>query len=311
MSWTLSEKVTIVTKPIVSYDYKEHKSVITEDYQGFVVEYGNKNMLDSAMNWAKNKDTNPYPKSFDFENKDFKLTIAASANYSSQGGKLSFMNCWIEKDGNRFLIGINSDLLVELIKNTTFVNGTCQSTVCFARKDGQTGALVKSMDSYKEAMEYLKRKEETNKNKTTKWIPGHIYSTTTKKCMYYGEVYLWYKFDRYDGRMDSNISIYKKLNKPVKKYLIMNKTSYGEFYELLDKLPSRHDDGAFESEKPIEQVKIDTVNKIHNEEEKAIFEDKYFQIDHFLMTLDNKNPNIFSNKIKEVLNEKGYVIEDT
>lgn len=284
MSWKLYEKVTIVEKPMTAYNWKEHKIEYTGINQGFVVEYGNKNMLESAMTWAKSND-NPIPNQFDFDNEGFSLTIYDSANGSSQGGKLSFMNCMIEKDGHKFLIGINSDFLVELIQNTTFINGACQSKICFARKDGRVGALTKDMDSYKEAVSYINHSQKVNQKKTTKWIPGHIYETSTTKCRYIGEIYSWYdytetEYGRYPGYHVA--SKYFKLRKiPIKKYLICKKVElygrFNEYYEVLDRLPSRFDAGMEKTEeeckeelnKYLDDVEKELINKL--DEHKTLY----------------------------------------
>jgi len=273
MSWKLYDKVTIVAKPVEVYDYKQHKIVYQGYEQGYVVEYGNKKMLDSAITWAVGYQKDKTPEQFDFDNNGFLLTIHNSAGGSSQGGKLSFMSCWIEKDGHKFLIGINSELLVELIKNTTIINGVCQSEVCFARKDGQVGVLTKDMDSYKEAVEYENRSTELNKKKTTKWIIGHVYETVSTKVIYLGKLYQWYDMERVDSdrKMWKSGRINLILRKtPKVKYLVchIEKSRWtgkeDRWYELLDKLPSKTDSGVVKTEEECkEEINsyLDTIDK--------------------------------------------------
>ena len=282
MSWKLYDKVTIVTKPLIIYNWQEHKTEYTGINQGYVVEYGNKDMLASAISWAKSTD-NQTPKQFDFDNDGFLLTIYDSADGSSQGGKLSFMNCLIEKDNEKFLIGINSDLLVELIKNTTFINGVCQEKICFARTNGRVGALTKNMDSYKEAIDYINHSQKVNQKKTTKWIPGHIYETTTTRCRYVGEVYSWYDIE-YAYSAFNKYQIAKRLfkirNKPIKKYLICKQVKLRgkiiEYYEVIDKLPSRYDAGEDKTEEESQKELLCAIQEMDEEIKHAVKNRSYF-----------------------------------
>ena len=128
--WTLYDKVTIVVSERENkYKYPKANIVNTKD----------KNQLASAMHWAeynrairgengeliKDKNGNVTYETvkadvFETENKGFKVKLLDCAGSSTQGGKLSFWNCIISKGDMKVIVGISSDLLVELLKNTDF-----------------------------------------------------------------------------------------------------------------------------------------------------------------------------------------------
>ena len=248
--WNLYDKIIIVEKPL--FVWQNGKYTKTDLLQGYVVEYGNKKTLESAITWGTHYENNVEtgPTQQEFDNNGFTLSIYDSANCSSQGGKLSFMNCLIEKDGHEWLIGINSDILVDLIKTSTFVNGKCQEKICFGRKHSQVGAIAENSEIYNEAKADMALRENAKKaKKTSKWIPGHSYSTLTQKCTYLGEVYLWYE-RKYDSNYKNTTSLttHRQLEKPIRSYLIKeeNTSCTGRKYTIFDrlsKLPSRIDDG--------------------------------------------------------------------
>lgn len=129
--------------------------------QGYVVDYNNDKMLESALNWARwtwrdsalgnawreaaeklgydNPEVKALNQKYDesakrmegivheYENGTFTIALAEAAEMSSQGGKVSFWNCVITApDGNSFLVGINSELLLNLLLSNTLINGVCQ-----------------------------------------------------------------------------------------------------------------------------------------------------------------------------------------
>ena len=155
MGYTYSEKVILVSKNV------------QEDYlPTYVAKFDNKQQLENAIDWSTYYDYGEYDeitKSYPnkkvieplintFDNKGFKLSLLECANNSSQGGKLSFWNCIVEKDNRKFKIGINTTLLLDLFKESTFVNGVCQQPVCFVNRNGQTGMCVENEESTLYAM---------------------------------------------------------------------------------------------------------------------------------------------------------------
>lgn len=182
--------------------------------QGYIVDPKNKKQLESALAWGRravyeqDKDGNLLKddkgiliwhyedaKAVETDNKDFTLQLLESAGGSSQGGKLSFWNCLITKDDIKCVVGINSELLLELMLQSTFTNGVCDKTVCFARKNGNVGALHPNMTQYKDAIKDNKIRKSVNTKKTSKWQLGHNYVTLSKNDFYLGNFYQPIKYD--------------------------------------------------------------------------------------------------------------------
>lgn len=168
-------------------------------FSGYVVEHGDKEALEKAKNWARTQtwDQNlrkhvatHEPEVHTFENEGFTAKIMESAGGSSQGGRLSFWMCEVEKDGVKFRIGVNDAVLADLIRNSTIKNGVVQEKVMFARRAGQPGLIHEGMDSYQEAMADTKHKADMKAmKKTNKWGIGGVYSSITMTDICIGEVY--------------------------------------------------------------------------------------------------------------------------
>lgn len=200
--------------------------VENKDGQGYVVPEGSS--LDNARNWAERSDWEP--KEYKYKNGTFTLRVTNAADYSSQGGKLSFWNCQIRtEDEKEFLIGIASDCLAELIINNTLINGKCQNKIYFARCGNSTWAVTENMPSYKTALEDKKIKE----TKTTiKYEPGDLVGSLTYTELYLGEVYEYISVyqlnshDRYFNFFEVNNKDYDKLiiinDKPKKYHWLVN-----------------------------------------------------------------------------------------
>ena len=181
-------------------------------YQAYLVDPSNKSQMDSAMHWATwteygpshlNNETNKWereyeiihePLVFEFDNKDFKFQLLDCAGGSSQGGKLSFWNCIVEKDGTKFKIGINSEILLNVLKEGTFEKGICKETVSFVSKKGQCGVVIKDGVAYNEALADMLLKDNLGKGKTKNYKPGDIVSTTTMREVYVGSYPKYYEF---------------------------------------------------------------------------------------------------------------------
>ena len=97
--WRLFDKVIIV---------------VNSFGQGYVVDPDNKKQLETAMKWAE-KHSDKAPEVIRTANKDFELTLYDCAGHNSQGGKLSFWNCKIEKDEKSYIIGVNTNFLLSLM----------------------------------------------------------------------------------------------------------------------------------------------------------------------------------------------------
>lgn len=266
--WKVPEEIIIVSKACTDWDSKNCCTVILEEMQGYVVEPGNESMLQSAHYWAKwteygeyDQTTRKYAKQIEhegiehrFKNEGFTLELLECANSSSQGGKLSFWNCKVSKDGKSFIVGIASDYLLEILLHNVFVNGVCQTTLSFARCKGGVGMLTKSMPSYQQFLLDEEQRKAVNKGKTKKREPGHVYKTLTEGHVFFGTYYRWYE-PVYDEKCfyhyNRNIIGYKRLDKPIVQYWqpwyderFTKKSEYfnSGFY-WSDKTPARADYG--------------------------------------------------------------------
>ncbi len=242
-------------------------------HQAYVVDAGNKKMLESAHSWAddtvydESLRPSKAPYNWDkyyasgkkvpgidhtYQNGQFELTLCDSADNSSQGGKLAFWNCIIKcPDGKEFLVGINADILLELLVSNTFVNGTCQSKVWLGRIGGkQVGAFTENMPLYAQAQKDEAKRQEV-KSAGNKYIPGDIVKSLKEKDLYLGSVYKYYEFEKPDWgyREKAKIIIY---DKPKLVHIFRyyyynswktNKEELSDNYEVKDTKPKRIIDG--------------------------------------------------------------------
>ena len=178
MSWTKIDKIAII------YNRDTGKDGVK---QAYVSDAKNKNTMETGIRWSKSDN----PDIAYVDNSGFSAEIISSAGHSSQGGRLSFWTVKITKDGiEPFYVGVNSDLLVKLIKESHINFGYVSERVIFAKENGRMGLLHKNMASYKDMIDDdNKRKEHlSNKVKKTKaWIPGCTYKTLTQEDMCLGE----------------------------------------------------------------------------------------------------------------------------
>lgn len=168
-------------------------------FTGYVVEHGDENALKSATDWATitpyNREKGGYqtpikPKVYTFDNEGFTATILNSAGGSSQGGRLSFWQCKVEKDGVEFVIGVNDAILADLIRNSDIEKGKVKQKLMFARKGGQPGFIHENMEAYADATADMKKKADLKSaKKTKKWEIGGVYSSLTQTDICLGEVY--------------------------------------------------------------------------------------------------------------------------
>lgn len=271
--WKLLDKVTIVAKRMLAYDYKTGSTADTGNVQGYLVDPSNKKQLENARQWGtvttweyftddegrrSVRDKIEYkPVEYTYDNDGFTLELHNSAGGSSQGGKLSFWNCWITApDGHRFLIGIAADLLLDVLKSSTVINGVVQDKLMFARCNGGVGMLSKSMDSYKNAVNDMANKKKMSSGKTKKVIPGHIYETTTEQNIYVGKMYQWYEEVRDERQVDywhRSVKLigFKRLEKP-REFIFYPSYSEGKdklsdysawTWQCRDSAPARRDSG--------------------------------------------------------------------
>lgn len=343
--WNLFDKVIIVARQRHYYDWDTRKYVV-EGWQGYIVDPSNKKMLENARSWGKWTEYGPYisgkgyewtkehePEEFTFDNNGFTLELVDCAENSSQGGKLSFWNCNITKDGHTFLVGIAANLLLDVLKHNTFIDGKCQTSLMFARCKGGVGMLSENMESYQQALADMQLKKKVNSGKTSKHKLGHIYNTLTESHAYLADLYCWYEpiiEQRYrnswsSSTYDTTVG-FKKLDKPVKlKWFASThkeKSKLSDFgiscWELKSKLPTRIEDEKvieydISVEKCIDKYINDSLIKQAKDfieyKEKGLIRSVYLP-DDLVGLSTNDASYVLPQNVREALISLGYRIED-
>lgn len=206
MTIKIYDDIVLFGRRAFKWDSKEN----VEEIDFYVSDTNNKNTLETGKNWAtttkwvNNKSITVEPIEIHTDNKGFKLTLDSSANNSSQGGKLSFWMCRIDKDNIHGRIGINQKELNELFKESTFINGVCQQDICFYRINGNVGACVVDGERYKEFYQAKDRDIKLSKGKkTAKWELGRLYETKTTKQVWLGDVTNYLTDEKYHLVLDA------------------------------------------------------------------------------------------------------------
>lgn len=340
--WQLFDKVIIVAR---GYNHWSNGKYINDGIQGYIVDPSNKKMLESARNWGKWTEYGEYvqgvgypnrvehePEEFIFDNNGFTLELVDCAENSSQGGKLSFWNCNITKDGKTFLVGIAANLLLDVLKHNTIIDGKCQVPLMFARCKGGVGMLSENMESYKQALADMQLKKKVNTGKTSKHKLGHIYNTLTESHAYLADLYSWYepiieqRNDNWWGRTYDTTVGFKKLGNPIKLkwFASINKTEskLSDFeisgWEIKSKLPTRiEDDKVIEYDVSVEECIDKYINKNLIEPTKESIECKArgltrnVYLPNYIVGLStNDNSYTLPKNVRDSLITLGYRIED-
>ena len=357
--WTLFDKVLIVAKKLGHWDSQESKYVEDDDRQGYIVDPANKKMKETAQRWAetcraKYDETGQYKgydrepgEEFLYDNDGFRLELLETAGGSSQGGKLSFWNCWVTApDGKRFKVGIAADLLLELLLQTVFDRGACTSPLCFARCKGGVGMLHKDSVSYQQALSDMQKKADVKTKKTSKHKIGYAYSALQEVGGYIADLYVWYdpiKITRKSGcGIEYAYTIgYKKRETPKKLYWFDSLLNYepGKIYKtssvkstspeqsgrltlwywsLRTKLPARMEVGpCIEYDLPVEEC-IQEYNKeylyrpIEKWKQKNHHPDNFFYFSDCEFVGLSTNPDSYEmpTELRETLRSANIRIED-
>ena len=201
--YQLFDEVTFIVKKPSDY---------ADGYQqAFVFDSSNKSQKETAMKWAENE----FDKEITIANHGFIIELYNAAMTSSQGGKVSFWDCLITlpDKSETYLIGINTDMLFDLLKQEDWKQGICQKKVFFAKDSGKLGLLTETMESYKIAVEDMKRREFIKKGKkTNKYEIGKNYLSLNEDFFYIGEVYSFASMDyKYGLIMKSEKEIKRKM----------------------------------------------------------------------------------------------------
>lgn len=216
--------------------------------QAYLVDPSNKKQLESALEWARWTEYIPNTvdekqkhigTQYEFDNKDFDFELLDAAGGSTQGGRLSFWNCLISKDGKTFKIGINSDMLLTLLKDGNFKKGKCNDKVCFLSKQGKVGVTIIGSESYKAAQSDMLLKSNFKSKQTSTYQFGDNVVTPTLNEIYLGEIYKYYEvkgeFDFVRWGLHPYISrhtpiVVHKLKTPIVKHLYENSGIFS-YYE--------------------------------------------------------------------------------
>lgn len=199
--WKIPNKLHIFSRKTI----KEHYGYSIP--QAMIASSDKEAAINTAQKWASCKyrdwTEDDYIR-YDIDNEGIEFELLDSAGGSSQGGKLSFWNCIISKGDMKVIVGISADILIELLKNTDFKQGKCQSKIILARYKNQWGAITKDMKEYKEAVKDMQINNILNSSKkTSKWEQGYEYYSKTQKDTYLYDLYKWnelekgYWYDRY------------------------------------------------------------------------------------------------------------------
>ena len=257
--YKLIDKIILVCRDIA--EHKENSA--RKEYQAYLVDPSNKKQLESARSWAKwteydpsykdenGKWTRDYeiehePVEFEFDNNGFILELRDCAGGSSQGGKLSFWNCIVTKDDISFIIGINSDMLLELLKNATFINGKCQSPLIFITKTGRVGMTIEGSETWHQCIRDRELKNTMKRTQTSKFSFGDKISTATIDEYYLGTITKYYEFNpgrnedyRYrSAGIDLRECTITKLKKPITYHLFESCYNRNSLTDVLNNLES-------------------------------------------------------------------------
>lgn len=284
---------------LVCRDEDHYKS--TDAMQAYLVDPSNKNQLESARRWAAWTEYGPSVKTESgkwerewtkkhepiehiFGNQHFRLELLDCAGGSSQGGKLSFWNCIVSKDDKRFKIGINSDMLLELLKNATFIKGKCQDDLLFVTDNGRVGMCAEGSQVHRDAIKDMELKAAIKSNSVSKFEFGDILKTTMLHEVYLGTMTRYYTFDpgnnvrRYTNYYDFRDCTLTKLAKPVKYHVfdsISTQTklsNFSDYYgasryaypDFKKSCPKRTIDGKIDLDISQEEFYKRVVNKIYD-----------------------------------------------
>lgn len=256
--YKLIDKIILVCRDSAEKEDSHGWNPYRTSYQAYLVDPANKKQLESARYWAKWTEYGPSrrtddgkwvrdyeiehaPVEFEFDNNGFELELLDCAGGSSQGGKLSFWNCVVTKNDTRFVIGINSDMLLDLLKNATFINGKCQSPLIFITQKGKVGMTVEGSETHQQCMRDKELLHSFKTAQTNKFAFGDLVSTATINEVYLGTITKYYEFDpgenrnRYRSNYSMNLRdcTLTKLKNPIKYHLFESMYKERTLVEIL------------------------------------------------------------------------------
>lgn len=189
--WNVPKRVLIISS---SVDIMNGEKIP----RAYVAPANDHSSITSGRTWARSYGSKEeYRQEYETDNNGFKCELYNAAANSSQGGKLSFWMCKVSKDGKSWLVGITSEYLLSLLKQSTCTNGLITRDLMFARNSGKTGLLHSDMIEYKEA---IADAEQKSRKKTTKCVIGRNYVSPSGSVndLYLCDIYV---YETRDGRL--------------------------------------------------------------------------------------------------------------
>ena len=131
-------------------------------------------------------------------------------------------------------------MLLDLLKNSIFDKGVCQSQLIFITQNGKVGMTAAGSDTYKQCVADRELKNTLKANQVSKFEFGDILKTTTIEEAYLGTMYRYYIFNpgqnpnRYTRYYDFRDCTLTKLAKPIKYHLfdgIYKQTKLSDFVD--------------------------------------------------------------------------------
>lgn len=334
--WSLYDKVIIVGKAMTKWNKETYRwETLDSLQQGYIVNPKNKQQFNTAQQWAETWRYDGNGKVIEtikgtvdtFDNDGFEIELLESADGSSQGGKLSFWNCKISKDGKTWVVGINADLLLRALCSCTWEKGKCLEPVMFARCKGGVGVLTKSSPEYQQAQADMSKKAILSKGKTTKYQLGHTYETLTESHIYFGKIYCWYEpiYKQNNYHYYNSLTGFRLLDKPVVKELLIDPKSWvrnskppikasdiicveeiTHYVDYKDKCPSRKEgDLVLEWDVSSEDIDKFLYKRFCHKNSWIVETEKYtIETPHFGYTTSPDKPLIFTEEQKMFFKEK-------
>lgn len=304
--YKLLNKIMLVCQDKASDSEKDY-------YKAYLVDPSNKKQLDTARKWAAwveygpsvKNDEGKYvreweikhdPLEFEFDNTGFTLELLDCAGGSSQGGKLSFWNCLVKKDDKTFKIGIDSELLLDLLKTSVFDKGVSKNNLIFITHHGRVGMTAEGSETHIKCITDMELKKDLKKTATSKFSFGDIVKTPTIEDVYLGTITQYYTFDAgkhtaygYTSFFYSDCTI-TKLAKPITYHMFdcrFGKHDLTEFVNSYDgsyyshpdfkkSCPKRTIDGKINLDCSEEDFKTALFNKIYDYESHSEYVNKYY-----------------------------------
>lgn len=224
--WKVYQEVVIIESALD--DSKEGIS------SAYIADAKDSGQLKTGRDWAALKfyskftgKTDKIPgKEYRLPNNGFTLEIGDAPTKRAEGGRASFSMCIIRNNNKAWKVGIATDLLYRLLKETACVNGVIKEKLSFGRCYGKLGLLVTDGDTMKSAL-----KEDALRNgakKTTKAKIGYEHKSLRINKVYMFDLYDWTSTkrvalkDTIDNRLPSCDTVVKLIefkDKPVKKHV--------------------------------------------------------------------------------------------